>query len=275
MSTPHSGDRLQLRVADMVILETQVENLLSQTLSEVREHVQAEEAVGRFQSMVRDQLKALRARLDAIGGREHDLGGIDAPAVLVRASTGGSPDEGAQSVSSALHAIHTTFNHAAFGYGMLHATAHRFFDAETGDLAEAHLRGYTGAAQEVNQLIADVVVWELTREGLDCRCSCPSCDLGVCVCAPHGTATLVQAWQETAPAAAEGGITVRPPRTDSAAANSGLREGDVIVAVDGQAIQSVPQLQAAIREHEPGHEMKIQTRRGQGDPLEITVRRPG
>lgn len=67
MSIPHSGDRLQLRVADMVILETQVENLLSQTLSEVREHVQAEEAVGRFQSMVKDQLKALRARLDAIG----------------------------------------------------------------------------------------------------------------------------------------------------------------------------------------------------------------
>ena len=66
MSGPHSGDRLQFRVADMVILETQVENLLNQTLSEVREHVQAEEAVGRFQSMVKDQLKALRARLDAI-----------------------------------------------------------------------------------------------------------------------------------------------------------------------------------------------------------------
>ncbi len=68
---------------------------------------------------------------------------------------------------------------------------------------------------------------------------------------------------------------MRPPRTNSAAANSGLREGDVIVAVDRQAIQSVPQFQAAIRERDPGHEMKIQTRRGQGDPLEITVRRPG
>ena len=41
---------------------------------------------------------------------------------------------------------------------MLHATGHRFFDGETSDLVEAHLRGYTGAAQEVNQLIADAVV---------------------------------------------------------------------------------------------------------------------
>ena len=38
------------------------------------------------------------------------------------------------------------------------------------------------------------------------------------------------------PAAGEGGVTVRPPRTNSAAAMSGLREGDVIVAVDSQAI---------------------------------------
>ena len=48
MSTPHSGNRLQFRVADMVILETRVENFLSQTLGRVREHGQAEEAVGRF-----------------------------------------------------------------------------------------------------------------------------------------------------------------------------------------------------------------------------------
>ena len=181
MSTPHSGNRLQSRVADMVILETQVENLLSQSLGRLREHGHAEDAVERFQSMVKGQLEALRARLDAIGGREHDPGGLDALAALVRGSMGGSADEDAQSVSGALHAIHTTFNHAVFGYGLLHATGHRFFDGETADLAEAHLRGYTGAAQEVNQLIADVVVWELTREGLDCRCGCPSCALGVCV----------------------------------------------------------------------------------------------
>jgi len=53
MSTPHSGNRLQSRVADMVILETQVENLLSQSLGQLREHGQAEEAVARFQSMVK------------------------------------------------------------------------------------------------------------------------------------------------------------------------------------------------------------------------------
>ena len=95
--------------------------------------------------------------------------------------------------------------------------------------------------------------------------------MGVCVCAPHGTATVVQAWLETAPATAEAGIMVRPPRANSAAAGSGLREGDVILAVDDQAIETVPQLQAAIRGRERGQEMKIRIRRGQGSPVEITV----
>ena len=67
---------------------------------------------------------------------------------------------------------------------------------------------------------------------------------------------------------------VRPPRANSAVANSDLRIGDVIIEVDGQAIESVPQLQAAVRDHVAGQEMKIQVRRGQGSPIEITVTRP-
>ncbi len=215
--------------------------------------------------MVNVQREALQNRLHAIGGK--DSRSVEASQVVsVGQSINGSVDRVA-----ALHGIHSALNHAAFGYGILHATAHRFFDGETADLAEAHLRGYTGAAQEVNQLLADVVVWELSNEGLDCECGCPSCGLGVCVCAPHGTATVVQEWFETAPVTADDGIAVRISRANSAVAKSDLREGDVILVVDGQAIGSVPQLQTAVRDREPGQEMNIQIRRGQGNLLDITV----
>jgi len=265
MSSSESVNRLQQRVAAMVTLESQNAEILDQGLTRIRGHETAAETVQRLQRMVNAQREVLQNRWRAIGGREPHSTETN-PVVSIRQSMNGS-----ENMVAALHGIHTALNHAAFGYGILHAIAHRFFDVETGDLAEAHLRAYTGAAQEVNQLIADVVIWELSNEGLDCQCQCPSCNLGVCVCAPHGTATVMQAWLETAPAPAEGGIMVRPPRANSDVASSDLREGDVIVALDGQAIESVPQLQAAIRDHEPGQEMKIQVRRGQGSLLEITV----
>lgn len=262
MSDSETVNRLQQRLADMVTLEIQNAEILEQGLTRIRGHEGAAEAVERLQTMVGAQREALQNRLQAIGGRDSHT----KPIVSKRPSINGSDDRVA-----ALHDIHTVLNHAAFGYGVIHATAHRFFDVETADLAEAHLRAYTGAAQEVNQLIADMVVWELGNEGLDCQCSCPSCDLGVCVCALHGTATIMQAWAETAPATADEGVLLRTPRAKSAVDNSDLREGDVILAVDDQVIDSVPQLQAAIRDREPGQEMKFQIRRRQGNLQEVTV----
>jgi len=265
MSNSESVNRLQQRLADMVTLEIQNAEILDQGLTQIRGHEGAAETVERLQTMVGAQREALRNRLLAIGGKDSHSGETN-PVVSMRQSISGSDNRVA-----ALHGIHTALNHAAFGYGIIHATAHRFFDVETADLAEAHLRAYTGAVQEVNQLIADVVVRELGKEGLDCQCSCPSCQLGVCVCAPHGTATVMQAWVETAPATAEEGVILRSPRANSAVDNSDLREGDVILAVDDQAIGSVPQLQAAIRDREPGQEMKFQIRRGQDSLQEVTV----
>lgn len=269
MTNSESVNKLQQRLAAMVAMEIQNAEILGNGLTQMRGHDGAAETVERLRTMVNGQREALQNRMQAIGGRDSQSGETNPVVSIRQRQSGGGGGNGV----AALHGIHTAVNHAAFGYGILHATAHRFFDQETADLAEAHLRGYTGAAQEINQLISDVVVWELSDDGLDCRCQCPSCAFGVCVCAPHGTATIEQAWLETAPATAEDGIVVRPPRANSAVANSDLREGDVITEVDGQAIESVPQLQAAIRGREPGQEMKIQVRRGQGSRLEITVTR--
>ncbi len=118
------------------------------------------------------------------------------------------------------------------------------------------------------------MVFELDKEGLECRCGCPSCGLGLCVCASHGTLTLNQAWRETAPAATPGGVSVRPAVANSAAARAGLREGDVIIAVDDKEVRSIADQQAAIRKHESGDEITLRVRRGPSDPLEIKVTRP-
>lgn len=39
----------------------------------------------------------------------------------------------------------------------------------TADLAEAHMRGYAAAAQEINQMISDAVVSELSLRGQECQ----------------------------------------------------------------------------------------------------------
>ena len=93
------------------------------------------------------------------------------------------------------------------------------------------------------------------------------------MCAPHGTETIELAWRETRPSTAEAGVSVRPPRANSAAAQANLREGDIIVAVDGQEIPTYVDLQAAIGKHDPGEQIHLQVRRGGGDPLEISLTR--
>ncbi|MGH2404459.1 MAG: class I SAM-dependent methyltransferase [bacterium] len=65
--------------------------------------------------------------------------------------------------------------------------------------------------------------WWGTLVGWD-ECLCPSCGLGLCLCAPHGTNAVNQVWRETSPSEPSGGLWVRPPRSESAAARVGLRE---------------------------------------------------
>lgn len=280
MTSSPKPDKLLECVGDMVALERQIEKALGQLGEDVAAHPEAAEAIRRFQDTTRGQLEALRARLDTIGGREPDSPRTIvplpfAPAVWAR-------HEGhLGSVSRKLHTLCTAFNHAALGYAVLHAVAHRFYDSQeegnTADLAEQHLRGYAAAVQEINQLISDVAVWELGGDGHECECLCPSCGLGVCVCSPHGTNTVNQVWRETSPAAPEGGLRVRRPRRDSAAASAGMREDDIIIAVDDQQIGSdldTQTMQAGVRKHQSGEKIRFRVRCGKGEQREITVIRP-
>ena len=263
MSNGQNLNKLQQLVTDMLAIEIHIEDSLVRYLAQVQGHGEAAMAIKRFQTMAKGQREALEACLNRIGGS-----GTGSTSQLDVPITTGEPN----AASKALHAMTTVFNHAAFGYAMLHTVAHRFND-RTGegnatDMAEQHQSSYWQAAQAVYRLIPDVVITEMGESG-ECRCTCPSCSLGICLCWHAHIDSLIPVSPVD-----EGGILVRSPKGGSAALQAGLRRGDVILAVDGQKVQAYQELQAEIRKHDPGDEVHLQTLRGSGGSLEITVTCP-
>ena len=209
--------------------------------------------------MVKGQQAALEARLQSLGGMPADV-------------SGHMEDE---AISSVLLSLYAVFSQATLGYAMLHVRAHRFFDGpkegSTADLAEKHLKNYVQAVNVINQLVSDVVARELDESGEECRCQCPACGLGICLCAAHGTVTINKSWLDVVPPNAPGNIRVRTPRRDSVAARAGLRAGDVILAADGQEIHTLPELQAGIQKHKAGETIQLRVQRASVGVQDITL----
>ena len=271
-------NRLQKQVASMVALEAQIESTLTEIIERGIAYPGADALVRRIHATAGEQQAALDARLQAINGAGSDsqtLVAVPALGDLARATDNG----GANSVSFALHAVLTLLNHAVFGYTILQPLTHRYLDSKmgggenTGDISIQHTNAYAAASQEINQLIHDVVLWELGQADDECRCICPSCSLGVCVCSVSSRTILNSAWADTVPASVDG-ILVQLPRTGSAALTGGLQAGDVVLAADGQAIHSPSDLQGVVREHESGEEITLQVQRENAGTLDVVVTQP-
>ena len=264
-------------LADLAHLEEDLEVLLTEYAAAVRGDTKVADLLGRLPPMVAEHRQALTRRLSELGTSHAAAPSWVAP--LPRTPKMPSAP-GSSAGLSALHGAYSALNHVALGYAVLHVVAHRFADGDqegnTADLAEKHLRRYAGVIQEINQLISDAVVAELGETGQECQCQCPSCGLGICLCAPHGTNTINQAWQQTSPPPRGPGIGVRRPRSGSAARIE-LREGDRVVAADGQEIGTEADLrvlQQAIREHASGEPVELQIVRGEGRRSTVPVVRP-
>lgn len=182
---------------------------------------------------------------------------------------------------SELRALYAALAETLVGYAELHATAHRAFDSlregSTADLAEAHLRECAAAIQQLDLLVSDVVVAALSEAGGECQCQCPACALGICLCSPHGAITVRDAWRSGVPEPPAGGVRVRRPRSGSPADRAGLREGDVVVAIDGAAIThdlDAPAVQRAIGARASGEEIRLQVKRSGAGPIDVSARRP-
>ncbi len=135
----------------------------------------------------------------------------------------------------------------------------RLYDPPLREIAPRHLRAYAQAAQEINQLIAGVVAWELQQQGLECRCICPMCGMGACGCVVVGTRAVNEAWRETTPSGeAPRGFLLLPPRAGSPLALAGVQGGERLLEVDEEPVQSVADTQTAIRKHPLGEEVRCE-----------------
>jgi membrane-associated protease RseP (regulator of RpoE activity) len=66
------------------------------------------------------------------------------------------------------------------------------------------------------------------------------------------------------------GVRIASVEEDSPAAGAGLQEGDVITAVDGEAVTSPADLAQEIRSHDPGDQVTVAYSRD-GNPAEVQV----
>lgn len=155
----------------------------------------------------------------------------------------------------------------------LFTTGRLMFEGAACDLAVDRLKAYTQLTKALDALLPQVVGWELREEGLACHCICPMCGLGACGCiwaslhnidAARGGAGLTEP--------DERGIPLRsPPRPGSQLAAAGVKQWDRVVAVDDQAVRAPAELQAALRRHAIGEEVRVRIDRD-GESREIVVR---
>jgi hypothetical protein len=268
-------NRLHTHMAAMVALEHAIEQRIEYLASMATHNAAVIALLKDLQELAASHRQALAARLLIV-----------APEVPIpHAASMASLLEGFHQVaqyptSAALMSLYSLFEQALTGYSVLMVLARRAADSTVGgvgntdDLVQHHLRDSAAAAQKIVRLLPDIVVTELEQVGDECQCSCPSCSLGICLCAVSTRRMLGMAWTDAGPVYAPEGVSMVLPRSGSAAARAGLSKGDTVLAVDGKEIESLPMLQGAVRQHNPGEEIHLRVQRPSGEQVDICVVRP-
>lgn len=260
-------DGLRQGLESMVALESRLEQTLALFSAEAKGYLETPAFVDELHSLVTGQREALRAHLQGLG--ETDVPPIgSAISSAFDGPAESQPDAEGRETLDTLRAVATAFTETAFGYAVLHGIAHRSYDIATANLADQHRRNYLGAVHAIHQAVGDVAIQELQEAGHPCRCECPACGPGICICwHVHDEAEV------TGAGAPSEGIVVRAPRAQSNAERAGLRHGDVILAVDGQEVRSYEDMRDGMGAHQPGEEVELRIRRGTGDLQELVITR--
>ena len=164
---------------------------------------------------------------------------------------------------------------AAFVYEAAYETARLSYDDDTCDLLEAHLTEYGATVVNARRALPHTVAREMRRLGVTCVCRCPMCSIGACGCVRNTLATVELAWGGQEPGRASGLTMLTPPRPGSQLAEAGLKEGDRVMAVDGEEVGSNQEMQDALCRHEVGGEVHLDVERRSGERTQLTVQRVG
>ena len=268
--------RLLSQLANTITLEAAIEQRLKELIPEVTSHAIAGTLLSGFHTLSRYHRQALEFRLITLNGSEPPSGDT-----VTLYAAGNPPDAAEYPVSSSLQEIYTLYHQALIGYAVLGSLSSRQLDssniADEGTsehLAVQHTNDYVAAVQRISRLINDVLLWELDRDGAECQCCCPSCSAGICLCAAWWRNVLSDAWSKVGPIENDVGICVQLPKQGSTATQAGLVRGDVILAVEGHAIESLNDVQSALRDGQPGAVIQLTVRRHSGELEEIALVSP-
>lgn len=252
-------DPLHAMLAELVALERRLSRDAMLTAHAARDEPRTAGIAAGIAVDSRDHERALAARLNALFG--------DGPP---SAAKGGRPARG--SPSAALRHLYSRLQEAVIGYAALLSIATRSRDSwiiategTAAHMARQHQQEYLALSGRITQVLHDVVLEELDAAGLPCRCTCPSCGVGICLCAVGGRTILGEAWASARPVPFESGITVQLPRPGSPASLAGFQKGDCVVHVDGAEVDSAAVLISGVKRLEAGVSMPIQVRRPSGD----------
>ena len=202
---------LRRHVAEMVALEDDIEGALEHQREKVWAHTETTALLRQCHETASSQREALEEHLQRLGGDSTEP--TDTAVAALFGAIGDADGVWTPTVSDLLRANYTAFNYAAISYAALCEMGLRLYDPPLREMAWRHLRAYAESAQQINQLIASVVAWELQQQGLDRRCICPMCSMGACGCVAAGTYDVNEAWRETIPTdvVTERGFLLLPP----------------------------------------------------------------
>jgi hypothetical protein len=157
-------------------------------------------------------------------------------------------------------------------YGSLYAAARLLYQDPMCDFADASAAEWVRETRATFDLLPSVVIGELLDEGLTCRCICPACGIGACLCMRTSIATIRAQWGQPGLEPGEG-IELRiPPPPGSQLAEAGLDQGDRVVSVDGEVVHVNADLQRALRRRPFGEPMPMEVLQGR-DRRRIQVMR--
>jgi len=244
------------RLGQVRSLEAGFEASLVRQRPVLRANPQALAVAERLLDLVRQHQPAIEA---ALGRREPPI--REAPAVT-----------SAPSASTALESFARSAAEVVIAYGSLYTAARLMYRPEVCDLAEVHAAAWMETLAELTDALPDVLAADLRQQHLVCRCVCPACGIGACGCVRKSIETMRGTWGRPGLAPELGWELLVPPRPGSQLAEAGLERGDRILAVDGVAVHTTPDLQRGLRRHEIGDPATLRVFRG-GEPVDLQVAR--